>query len=48
MRTGDLLYEKLRPVDAHTFWYARAVALRTVSPLLRAIPMVLMTGILFL
>ena len=47
VRTGDVLYERLRPVDAHTFWYARAVALRTASPLLRAIPMVVMTGILF-
>ena len=47
MRTGDVLYERLRPVDAHTFWYARAVALRTAIPLLRAIPLVLMTGILF-
>ena len=47
VRTGDVLYERLRPVDAHTFWYARAVALRTASPLLRAIPMILTTGILF-
>jgi ABC-2 type transport system permease protein len=47
VRTGDVLYERLRPVDAHTFWYARAVALRTASPLLRAIPMVVLTGILF-
>lgn len=47
VRTGDVLYERLRPVDAHTFWYARAAALRTASPLLRAIPMILMTGILF-
>jgi ABC-2 type transport system permease protein len=47
VRTGDVLYERLRPVDAHTFWYARAVALRTASPLLRAIPMIVMTGILF-
>jgi ABC-2 type transport system permease protein len=47
VRTGDVLYERLRPVDAHTFWYARAVALRTASPLLRAIPMIVMTGVLF-
>ena len=47
VRTGDVLYERLRPVDAHTFWYARAVALRTASPLLRAIPMILITAVLF-
>jgi ABC-2 type transport system permease protein len=47
VRTGDVLYERLRPVDAHTFWSARAVALRTASPLLRAIPMILLAGVLF-
>jgi ABC-2 type transport system permease protein len=47
VRTGDVLYERLRPVDAHTFWYARAVALRTASPLLRAIPLIVLTGFLF-
>jgi ABC-2 type transport system permease protein len=47
MRSGDVAYERLRPVDTYTFWYARAVARRTATPLLRAVPMVLTAGILF-
>ena len=44
IRSGDVAYERLRPVDTYAFWYARAVARRTATPLLRAIPMVLMAG----
>ena len=47
VRTGDVAYERLRPVDPYAFWYARAVARRTATPLLRAIPMVLTAGVLF-
>lgn len=47
VRTGDVAYERLRPLDAHAFWYARAVARRTATPLLRAVPMVLTAGVLF-
>ena len=47
VRSGDVAYERLRPLDTYTFWYARAVARRTATPLLRAIPMVVTTGVLF-
>ena len=47
MRSGDVAYERLRPLDTYAFWYARAVARRTAVPLLRAIPMVMTAGILF-
>lgn len=47
VRSGDVAYERLRPLDAHGYWYARAIARRTATPLLRAIPMVLMAGVLF-
>ena len=47
VRSGDVAYERLRPLDAHAFWYARAIARRTATPLLRAIPMVLTAGLLF-
>ena len=47
VRSGDVAYERLRPLDAHAFWYARAVARRTATPLLRAVPMVLTAGVLF-
>jgi ABC-2 type transport system permease protein len=46
VRSGDVAYERLRPLDLHSFWYARAVALRTATPLLRSVPMILMAGVL--
>ena len=45
VRSGDIAYERLRPVDGYAYWYARAVARRTATPLLRAVPMVLVTGL---
>ena len=47
VRTGNVAFERLRPVDTYTFWYARAVARRTAMPLLRSIPMVLLAGGVF-
>ncbi len=47
VRTGDVAYERLRPLDTYTFWYSRAVARRTANPALRAVPMLLTAGILF-
>jgi ABC-2 type transport system permease protein len=44
VRSGDVAYERLRPLDTYTYWYARAVARRTATPLLRAIPMVITAG----
>lgn len=46
VRTGDVAYERLRPLDTYTLWYSRAVARRTANPALRAIPMLLAAGIL--
>ena len=46
VRSGDVAYERLRPLDTYAYWYARAVARRTATPLLRAIPMVVATGVL--
>ena len=46
VRTGDIAYERLRPLDTYSFWYARSVARRTATPLLRAIPMVITAGFL--
>jgi len=45
VRSGDVAYERLRPLDAYAYWYARAVARRTATPLLRAIPMVAAVGL---
>lgn len=46
VRTGDVAYERLRPLDSYAYWYARAVARRVATPLLRAVPMVLTAGVL--
>jgi ABC-2 type transport system permease protein len=46
IRTGDIAYERLRPIDSYWFWFSRAVARRTATPLLRAVPMVVAVGVL--
>jgi ABC-2 type transport system permease protein len=46
VRTGNVAYERLRPLDTYAFWFSRAVARRTARPLLRAIPMVLTAAVL--
>ena len=46
MRSGDVAYERLRPVDAYGFWYARAAARRTATPLLRAVPMIVTAALI--
>jgi ABC-2 type transport system permease protein len=39
MRTGNVAYELLRPVNVCAFWFARALALRSAPTLLRAVPL---------
>jgi ABC-2 type transport system permease protein len=39
MRTGNVGYELLRPVDIHSLWLARALALRSAPTLLRGFPL---------
>ncbi len=39
IRNGNVAYELLRPVDLYSFWYSRAIAMRTAPTLLRAVPM---------
>src|SRR5688572_10018069 len=46
MRSGDVAYERLRPVDPYGFWYARSAARRTATPLLRAVPMIVTAGLI--
>jgi len=46
IRSGDVAYERLRPVDSYAFWYARSAARRTATPLLRAVPMIITAGLL--
>src|SRR5262245_17354967 len=47
MRSGDLAYERLRPVDTYFYWFTRATAWRAAGTLLRSIPLLAITGVLF-
>lgn len=40
IRSGDVAYELVRPLDLYGFWFCRTIALRTATTTLRAIPMV--------
>jgi ABC-2 type transport system permease protein len=46
MRTGNIAYERLRPVDTYSYWLARAMAWRTASTLLRSVPLLIVTAVL--
>ena len=35
-----MAYELLRPLDLYSFWYSRAIAMRTAPTLLRSVPLV--------
>ena len=39
IRSGVVAYEMVRPLDLYTFWYARAVALRSAPTILRSVPL---------
>jgi ABC-2 type transport system permease protein len=47
IRSGNVAYELVRPVDLYWLWYCRAVAMRTAPALLRALPMFIV-ALLFL
>lgn len=46
VRSGNVSYEKVRPVDTYWLWFARSMATRTAPPMLRAIPLVIFAGFL--
>jgi ABC-2 type transport system permease protein len=46
IRTGNVVYELLRPLDLYAFWYSRALAMRTAPTLLRAVPMLVVAWLL--
>lgn len=45
VETGNVAYERLRPVDTHLFWLARAVAMRAANTSLRLVPMFLVAAV---
>jgi ABC-2 type transport system permease protein len=47
MRTGNVAYELLRPVDLHAWWFARALALRSAPALLRGMPLFVIAWLWF-
>ena len=47
IRTGNIAYELVRPLELYRFWFCRALAMRTAPVLLRAVPMVAVAGFLF-
>ncbi len=47
IRTGNIAYELVRPVKLYWFWFARQIARRTAPVILRAIPMILVSALVF-
>jgi ABC-2 type transport system permease protein len=47
MRSGNVGYERLRPVDTYAYWFARAAAWRAAGTLLRCVPLIVVVAILF-
>jgi ABC-2 type transport system permease protein len=46
VRSGNVAYELLRPVDLYALWFCRSLALRVAPMLLRATPMFVVAGLL--
>jgi ABC-2 type transport system permease protein len=44
IRSGQVAYELVRPADLYALWYARTVALRAATALLRSVPLLLFAG----
>lgn len=47
VRSGNVAYELVKPVDLYTLWFARSVASRAAPTLLRAIPMLTLAWLFF-
>jgi ABC-2 type transport system permease protein len=47
IRSGNVAYELLRPLNLYGLWYSRALAMRTAPTLLRAVPMFIIAGLFF-
>jgi ABC-2 type transport system permease protein len=46
IRSGEIVYELARPLDLHTLWLSRALAMRIAPTLMRAVPMLLLALVL--
>lgn len=47
IRSGNVVYELIRPVDLYSLWYARAIAMRTAPAIVRAVPIFVLAGFFF-
>jgi ABC-2 type transport system permease protein len=47
VRSGNIAYELVRPVDLYGMWYARSIAMRVAPTLLRCPPVVALAMLLF-
>lgn len=47
VRSGNVAYELLKPVDLYTLWFARSVAGRAAPTILRAVPMLALAWFFF-
>ncbi len=47
IRSGNVAYELLRPLDLYTLWFSRAVANRTAPVVLRALPLFTIAWLFF-
>ena len=47
IRTGNIAYELVRPVQLYWFWFARQIGSRTAPVLLRATPMIVVAAFIF-
>ncbi|SHE74963.1 ABC-2 type transport system permease protein [Tissierella praeacuta DSM 18095] len=46
IRTGNITYELIRPMNLYNYWFARTFALRTAPTLLKSIPLFIITLLL--
>jgi len=46
VESGNVAYERLRPVDTHMLWFARAAAMRVANTSLRLVPMLIVAAII--
>lgn len=47
IRSGNIVYELTRPVDIFSFWFSKQVAHRSVPTILRCIPLIVVTSVIF-
>ncbi len=47
VRSGNVAYELLRPIDLYGLWYSRSLAMRLAPTVLRAVPLAILAALFF-